>query len=160
MSNYVCEVSRRFWHSNKGSIHIFGRNCPRSHPNIAFLNEIGYEAVFLLCFFAIAKRVSEIWLPEVVGCRDECSVSLPLGGSGVLPRENFEKIDLKWCAVDHFKNTETNFVDWLKVASCQKKFASCQAILPVAKCGNWQPKKKHCEGALTFQCISLEPLWQ
>ena len=40
------------------------------------------------------------------------------------------------------KDTETNFLDWLKVASGQKNVASYQAILPVAKFGNWQPKKE------------------
>ncbi len=42
----------------------------------------------------------------------------------------------------YFKASETIFLDRLKVASCQKNFVSCQAILPVAKYGKWQPKKK------------------
>ncbi len=67
-----------------------------------------------------------------------------LGGSWDLPRENCEKIDLKWCVLGYFKNNETNFLDRLKIASCQKSFASCQGILPAAKFGNWQPKKKEC----------------
>ena len=32
------------------------------------------QTVFLSRFSAIAKRVSEIWHPELVGCRDACSV--------------------------------------------------------------------------------------
>ncbi len=58
------------------------------------------------------------------------------GGSGDLPRENFEKIDLKWCVLGYFKHTETNFLDWLKVASCPKKF--CQLPSHSASCQIWQ----------------------
>ncbi len=61
------------------------------------------------------------------------------GGRGTSPREILKEIDSKWCVLGYFKESETNFLDRLKVASCQKNFASFQAILPVAKYGNWQP---------------------
>ena len=65
--------------------------------------------------------------------REEGVFSFQWGSSGVLPRENFGKIELKWCVLGYFKDVETNFLDWLKVVSCPNVFASCQAILPVAK---------------------------
>ncbi len=97
-----------------------------------------YGTVFRSSFLAVAERLSEIWHPVAVSCQGADSMW------GWCWREYSPTIgDPKWCVPGYFKEPETNFLDRLKVASCQKNFASCQAILPVAKFGNWQPKKRH-----------------
>ena len=101
-------------------------------------------AVFLSSFWQLQKGQAKSgtrWLSVAKGqmmwgwCWRGHSPTIGEGGSGDLPWENCEKIDSKWCVLGYFKESDTNFLDRLKLA---------KKILPVAKpfCqlpkfGNW-----------------------